>query len=255
MRKGPLVKRGSAIKKGTQMRNIVNIARKVAKQTMNKNVETKRSNYTCTDGTEIAHNSFITLNSKILETTQGVSDPYTTANNNRIGDEIMLNGVSIKFMVELNERYSDVTFRFILIKCAKGDVPSASTLWTGLSGNKMIDTFNTERYTIIKSKTFKVTAANAATTGGIKTAGAGYHYNNEGDSVISRATKIMKFWIPGRKFSKNGKIKYENALDQVKFFDYHALLYAYSNFSTSSALSYNVGRINDYVQVMYYKDA
>lgn len=74
------------------------------------------------------------------------------------------------------------------------------------------------------------------------------------DFVLSRATKIVKLWIPGNKFDRNGKIKYEkNASIQVKFFDYEVVLYAYSNFSIFQDL-FNVGRVNDYIKMMYYKD-
>ena len=38
-------------------------------------------------------------------------------------------------MLELNERYSDVTLRMLVIRCAKGDVPTANTLWQGASSN------------------------------------------------------------------------------------------------------------------------
>jgi len=45
---------------------------------------------------------------------------------NRIGDEITLKGISLKFMVELNERYSDVTFRMFVVKKAKDDTLDSS---------------------------------------------------------------------------------------------------------------------------------
>lgn len=38
-------------------------------------------------------------------------------------------------------------YRILVVKCAKGDTPTSSTIWTGTSGNKMIDTINSERYT------------------------------------------------------------------------------------------------------------
>lgn len=219
----------------------------------NKTIETKRILYTDTDGKEIFHNNFITLNPVVLATTRGTGDDELAS---RIGDAITLRGVSIKFMVELNERYSDVTFRFMLVKCAKGDVPTRATLWKGISGNKMIDFFDTERYTIIKSKTFKIQAPNTATIGGAfgGLVPTGYNDANNGNQVLSRATKIIKFWIPGSKFVKSSVITYENNSQQVKFYDYHAILYAYSNYSTSQDVYY-VGRCGDYVQQMYFKDA
>jgi len=61
-------------------------------------------------------------------------------------------------MLELNERYSDVTFRLFVVRSAKGDTPTTVTLWQGASGNKMLDTFNTERFTILYSKYVKILA-------------------------------------------------------------------------------------------------
>jgi len=74
---------------------------------------------------------------------------------------------------------------------------------------------------------------------------------------LSRATRIVKFWIPGNKFTKNRIIQYENGGTQVKFFDYHFCIYAYSNFSTVDAppIVYNIARLNDCFIKMHYKDA
>jgi hypothetical protein len=44
--------------------------------------------------------------------------------------------------------------RMFVVKKTKGDTPNADTFFTGLSGNKMIDTINKERFTVLLSKTF-----------------------------------------------------------------------------------------------------
>jgi len=162
-------------------------------------------------------------------------------------------------MVELNERYSDVTFKLICVRSAKGDTPDRSSLFAGVSCNKMIDNFNTERYGIIFTKTFKITAPNQATIGtalAYTTGGAaGFTQADNTNQVLSRATKIIKVYIPGTKFFRNGVAKYENqSSTQLKFFDYHLVLYAYSNFTTNQDL-WNVGRVNDYVKTTFYTDA
>lgn len=228
-------------------------------------VETKRANQTTADGIEIFHNNFTTLNSIMLFTTPGPFDPTTNASDCRIGDEVNLKGLSMKMMIELNERYSDVTFRLLVVKCAKGDVPTRATLFNGLSGNKMIDTLNTERYTVIFQKYFKMTAPNstASTATGTSTqAGTtipplstGIYYGpGISGSILSRATKIIKVWIPGTKFVRSGVLRYEQGSSQPKFFDYHCLLYSYSNYSTDQDIVY-VARVNDYIQQIFYKDA
>jgi hypothetical protein len=208
----------------------------------------------------------VILSNSPLATIQGDADPDSTIGQ-RIGDKINLKGLSIKFMVELNERYSDVTFRFLVVRSAKGDTPTRATLFNGVSGNKMIDTLNRERYGILHSERFKVKSyANTAAMTGVTSmntqlteAGVGasgiYSANgNENNNALSRYTKIVKLWIPGTKFTKNAVIQYENDSQQVKYFDYHVLLYAYSNYSTNQDV-WNVARLNDAIVQIYYKDA
>lgn len=236
------------------------VRRAVSKQ-FSKNVETKTACYGTTDGGEIFHNNFISMTTNILATTQGTNDPTTSNQNCRIGDVISLRGVSLKMMVELNERYSDVTFRLFVVRAAKGDTPTRATLFNGLSGNKMIDTINKERYTVLFQKYFKIKASNpgvstnsggtSEVTEGVTNAGIEYGTNN---TYLSRSTRIVKVWIPGSKFVKSGLIKYEDNSSQTKFFDYHVLLYAYSNYTTAQDV-WRIARLNDYCQLVYFKDA
>jgi len=226
-----------------------------------KNIETKTGIRPCTDGVEIGHNNFQYVSNSLLQTTQGDGDEENTVGQ-RVGDKIHLKGISIKGMLELNERYSDVTFRIMIIKSAKGDIPTSSTLWQGASGNKMLDSMDTERYTVLFSKYLKIKAPNFGTNSGndYSTSGVVYKLGGlEGEtdySVISRATRLFKIWIPGTKFGNRGFITYENNSTQPKFFDYHCMIYAYSNYTTSDAgTSWNVGRINDAFTKIYYKDA
>ena len=85
----------------------------------------------------------------------------------------------------------------MVIKCARGDTPTRSSLFNGLSDNKMVDTFNSDRYTIIKQY-FKLKAPNTGAIGG-ETGGAGsglkLHSDQLNEVVISRATKVVKLWI------------------------------------------------------------
>lgn len=242
--------------------------KRTAAQVMNKKMETKQVTRTATDGTEIAHNNFITLSSQPFATQQGTADGDAVGVTGvRIGDEVTARGYSMKFMVELNERYSDVTFRLIMVKCAKGDTPTRATLFHGQSGNKMLDSINTERYSIVAQKYFKLKAPNVSVMGTDGTSAqitelvggtsGAYVAGPSGDrahNVLSRATKIVKFWVPASKFTRNGILRYENQSTQTKFFDYHVLLYAYSNYSTNQDL-WNIARLNDTVEQFFFKDA
>lgn len=227
------------------------------RRALNKNIETKQSLQTPADGLEIAHNNFQIISSTPLATNTGVEDVQNSLGQ-RIGDEINLKGLSLKFMVELNERYSDVTFKLFIVKSAKGDTPTRATMFNGISGNKMIDTFNRERYTKIYSETFKLKAPNngsfASRYAPSPFGDSGIAYRTDETEQLSRATKIVKVWVPGEKFVPKGLVQYENNSGQVKFYDYHILLYAYSNYSTNQDVWY-IARLNDAVIQLYYKDA
>jgi len=96
-----------------------------------------------------------TISNTFLRTGNSTLDEETSQGQ-RIGDKVTLVGVKFTMMLELNERYSYVTFRMMVVRSAKGDSPTGSTLWQGASGNKMLDTFNTERYSILFSKLIKM---------------------------------------------------------------------------------------------------
>lgn len=239
--------------------NVRNVARRAAAQVMNRLVETKSGVRPFTDGTQVAHNDFVVIDSAPLATIQGIGDKESTQGN-RIGDKIKIQGLAFKGMLELNERYSDVTFRILFIKSAKGDQPNKSTMFQGISDNKMLDHFNDERYTLIHQKWLKIKAANFGVDGQTNAVGTGNgasytHQGSQAHTTHSRATKLFKIWIPGDKLVPGGYLQYENASSQCKFHDYHAIIFAYSNYSTTGVLGYNVGRVNDAFIKLYYKDA
>ena len=154
------------------------------------------------------------LDNTLLATTQGVTDPANTHIQNRIGDQITFKGIQIKMMVELNERYSDVTYRIFLVKSAKGDNPTTSGLfWNGLSGNKMLDTVNTERYTILFQKWGKIKAGNfggqTASTGAL-TGGGLFDVGGTNVNLYSRQTKIITFNL-SPKIMKTTKVTYDGS--------------------------------------------
>lgn len=245
----------TTVKKATVSAKTIQAA---VRRTLFKNAETKQAQVSISDYQQIGHNNFITLDANILTTNQGVSDPSTGASQNRIGDEITLLKAKFCMMIELNERYSDVTYRILVVKSARGDIPSAATLFNGLSGNKMLDTINYERYSVLYQKWGKITAPSMGLggTSAMNTTGSGIYGNaaNPEFNYLSRATKIIKFSIPGNAFYPNGIVKYDNAGTDGKFFDFKVLIYAYSNYSTSELLGFNVLAVNDYYHLLEYKD-
>ena len=231
--------------------------KKTIQAVVNRNIETKESCATVTDGVEILHNNFVLLDNTLLQTSQGTQDSPINHVSNRVGDEINLKSVTCKMMVEVNERYSDVTFRLMLVKSSRGDVPTRGTLFNGLTGNKMMDTINTERYSILKQRTFQMKQAPQSVVSPTEQVpgplGSGTYYGGAA-SQLSRATKMVTICIPGKKFARNGKIVYDAGGTQQKFFDYNLVLYAYSNYSTAQDV-YNIARVNDYIRIMKFKDA
>ena len=197
-------------RKGTTKKRMSRLTLKTLAKRMNfisKTIETKSGVRTISDGTEFRHNNVYNITSTFLQTGNGTMDVENNTGQ-RIGDKITLSGVAFTMMLELNERYSDVTFRMFVVRSAKGDAPTSSTLWEGASANKMLDTFNTERFTILFSKYVKITAPNTGINStGVQTVGSGFA---EGTPLISRATRIVKFYIPGLKFTKNRILQYEN---------------------------------------------
>lgn len=227
------------------------------RRTLFKNAETKQAQISSSDYVQIGHNSFVNIDNAVLATTQGTTDPNSSANACRIGDEITLLKAKFCMMLELNERYSDVSYRIIVVKSARGDTPTTSTLFNGLSGNKMLDTLNYERYSVIYQKWGKIKAPPISTGESPSQAGTAsgiFVGSNASANYLSRATKIIKFSVDGKKFAPNGIIKYDGAGQDGKFFDFNVLVYAYSNYSTSSALGYNVLAVNDYYHLLQFKD-
>jgi len=152
-RKGTTTKR---FKRTSQM-SFRAIAAKV--NALTRTIETKSGVRQISDGIEYRHNNIQRVSSNFLDTSNGTGD-VEHSTGQRIGDRITLSGVSFKMMLELNESYSDVTFRMMVVRSAKGDIPDTDTLWMGASGNKMLDTFNNERFTLLFHKYVKMTAPN-----------------------------------------------------------------------------------------------
>ena len=255
-------KQGSKIRKPRRKRKFpkkrMNVQQMVNKALARK-IETKQSTYTGTDGQVIRHNNFqiIEPTANFLRTNNGTGDPMT-GTGDRIGDEITLKGISLKMMIENQYRYCDVTYRLLLVRSSKGDTPTRASLFRGLSGNKMLDSINYERYSIVAQKTFKIKGGNSASDGTpVVVAGVSYGFSRQDATnlIVSPPTRIIRMYIPGAKISKGGVIKYEDlSTSQVKFFDYNLLLFAYANLGTSQDVV-DIAQVNDYIKTMYFTDA
>jgi len=94
-------------------------------------------------------------------------------------------------LLELNERYVDVSVKVMIVKSAKNDPATDANLWQGASANKLLDTFNTDRFTIMKSKFIKLRAANMGNTpSGAQTVGGGFQVGTPTTHFIAHAHTI-----------------------------------------------------------------
>ena len=218
-------------------------------------IETKEGQHSSANNIGLAHNN-ITLVTKgsgaplnPFESNQGVGDPMEQNLFNRVGDQIMVKGMSIKGFFEGALQRSKVYFRVMLVKYARGDTPTRATLFKNDSDNKMLDVVNTERYTIVWQKIFNVSPPNPPpnTVSATGVAEPGVLAGVTGNRIISA-------WIPGRKFGRGGRVQYENAGANVKFFDYRFFVLAYDWYGTPQDVN-TVGKINSMFAKIYYKDA
>jgi len=236
-------------------RAIAAVNQKVTKLT--KTIETKEGCRRISN-LQLAHNNLIVLADvngnpyNPFLSANGTADPMGASDMNRIGDEINVQYLLIKFFLETSLQRSNVHFRFFFVKMAKGDTLSRSTFFKDACGNKMIDQINTERFTVLATKSVRVsTLAN--------TAPATLSLAQNGIPATTNAaiggTRIVSMKIPGKKFGRRGVVTYENlSQSQVKFYDYRLCCVAYDWYGTAQD-SNNVGFINDGYAKLYFKDA
>jgi len=228
-----------------------------------KTIETKEGQWKSDVNRAMAHNNVSVITApgmggsfmNVFHINQGVTDnDMSNGNGNRLGDEITVQSVKYHAFIENALSRPKVYYRFMLVKCAKGDLPTRATLFKNNADNKMIDEINTERYTVIYQKIFNVSASNSAPSGpGVfPPSGSGEPTGTANAPGI--ATRIMKVVIPGRKFGRGGVIRYENGTNQVKFFDYVPLFVVYDWYGTPQDIN-NVGRINELYAKIRFKDA
>lgn len=250
-RTGNYKRLGSAWKTRKMARLLQQVSR------ITRTIETKETQWKTPSNVAIEHNQIEILlkpdggQLNPFQTVLGTGDPMqsNTTDGNRIGDEITVKGLRITAFFEGALNRSKVHFRLMLVKMAKGDSITRATFFEGKSDNKLIDTINKERYTIVWQKRFNVTPPNS-TAQAVDAAG------QTTDARIGiTGNRIINAYIPGRKFGRNGVLKYENAnTAQVKFYDYRLVCMAYDWFGTPQDVN-TVGRINELYTVCYFKDA
>jgi len=126
-----------------------------------KTIETKSGVQNISENIGLRHNNIVVINSALLRTQTGTEDVENSFGN-RIGDQIALTSMQFKIMFELNEAFTDVTVRIMVVRSAKGDTPQIGNLFMNQSVNKMLDTFNSERFSILFQKYIRLRSNPAA---------------------------------------------------------------------------------------------
>ena len=104
------------------------------------------------ENNQLYHNKAL-YKGELLATTQGVADPDNQSTNAaRIGDEILLRNVNIRFWLSNKADRPNVMYKFFLFWYTQGQTLS-DTLCFFTQGNKMIDRINNENIGIIDQKT------------------------------------------------------------------------------------------------------
>lgn len=226
--------------------------------TLTRLIETKEGQWSSAVNVQLPHNNTYVVQMTAggalnpLRCTNGADDPMGANTASRIGDQITIKGLAIRGMVENAFGRSKVYFRIMLVKCPRGVTPDrASPLFKGCSGNKMIDTVNTEKFSILWQKIFTVTTSNSAptailpNTNGVPSAG----------TPAGVGTRVFKAWVPGKKFGRGGNIRFEDTSSiNPKFFDYRIVILCYDWYGTPADIN-NVGVLNEMYTKMYFKDA
>lgn len=173
-----------------------------------------------------------------LNTSTGVGEDDATLStfNCRVGDEIILRGLSYKFWFANKIDRPNVMYKIIFFKYQSSYAPTgADPFFSQGTANYMIRDLNTEKFKIIKTVNFNLqTAAQKILTIDNEFRGAEGH-------------KKISVWIP----LKNMKCKYENGSSVPRFTDYGFTVVCYDSYGTlltDNIASFAVNR------KLYFKD-
>lgn len=112
---------------------------------------------------ELNHNSFPPamplLNSQVVMPTQGPGD------NQRIGDQINATRITLRMLIGQKGDRPNVTFRYLVIKVAKGSTLSYANVFHSFTFNVLLDDVNTDFCKILQTGTWRPNEAGLAATG------------------------------------------------------------------------------------------
>lgn len=208
---------GSKIKRSMPTRKLVNLIKKVSLKTS----ETKMA-YTIVENNQLYHN-VANIKQDMLYTTQGITatDTGTSSYSNRIGDEVIARGLSLKFWFANKLDRPNVMYRLVVFRYTSGDTVTSNDVFLSATTNFMLKDYNTAKVKVLYSKIFNLQVGLSANSGSSGWGSAGL--------VGKEAHRLVKVWIP----LKNKKLKYEGDLSGVpKWTDIGFCIVPYDSYGT-----------------------
>lgn len=209
---------------------------KLIKKVSLKNCETKYV-HNASENNQIYHNSPFIFNS-LLNTTQGITDTGAgnTVLSNRLGDEVIARGISIKLWIANKVDRPNIMYRLIVYKYQTLSQPTGPALFKTGSGNRIMDDIDKEYVSVAYQKIFNLQVGYSA-----------YSTATAGDTDSREAHTYKQIWIP----LKNKKVTYPDAGALPKFFNYGFCILPYDSWGTLT--TDNIASFS-YQYKFYFKD-
>lgn len=189
---------------------------------------------TTTENAQLTHNGgvgpvYVAL-TNMLGTAQG------TTQNTRLGDEVWPKGLSIKIWLSNKLDRPNVMYRVIVFTAPPDQITSLSPagLFQNVIANKMIDYFNTDRYSIKYERMIQPFSGD---------------YSLESGATNKEHSKSLKIWIP-----LTGKLTYTTDTGNIPKYQKHILQLAIVAYDAFGTLLTDVIASHTTVARFYFKD-
>lgn len=191
------LKKGAVRKTGVNKR-LISLIKKVSL----KSSETKQA-YTIVENVQLYHN-IVNIKQDLLYTTQGITatDTGTSAYSNRIGDEVIARGLSLKFWFANKKDRPNVMYRLVVFRYTSGDTVSSNDIFLSATANFMLKDYNKDKIKVLYSKIFNL---QVGVSGTLPVGTDGSYWNQK------EAHRLLKVWIP----LKNKKLRYDGDVSGV----------------------------------------
>lgn len=209
---------------------------KLIKSVSLKSAETK-STHQVTENQQLYHNTPSQFTG-LCNTSQGITDTETGGSSfsNRIGDAVVARGISLKLWIANKLDRPNVMYRLVVYKHQSLSGPTATGIFKGANGNRMMDDINKELVSVVYQKIINLQTGLAA---------AG---DASGNPFIGKECHTYRtIWIP----LKNKQIVYNDSGSTPKFFNYAFSITPYDSYGT--LITDNIASLN-FQHKFYFKD-